>query len=200
MDFSGNTFTALWPGDGRPGLWMNSLSRMGALHTLILREEELYIQAQKAIFAAGTQLPDHQPANRDEWLPLVSPPVFKYCTKLLGREEQREARDLYWQSMTAPANDMAAAEKLLKRCSEKNGYVAEPHLVLGQVYMSQGRFEEAEKEAEQGLLLLLEWGTPWDKRMSWEGWVSWGRLILQKAKERSWPKTSFGIIGLGLIR
>ncbi|KAL8133954.1 hypothetical protein AgCh_009139 [Apium graveolens] len=27
------------------------------------------------------------------------------------------------------------------------------------------RYEEAEKEAEKGLTLLLDWGSPWDKRM-----------------------------------
>ncbi|GKC68972.1 hypothetical protein Tco_1114855 [Tanacetum coccineum] len=32
---------ALWPGDGKRGLWMSSLSRMGAIYRLIAREEEL---------------------------------------------------------------------------------------------------------------------------------------------------------------
>ncbi|KAI0500071.1 hypothetical protein KFK09_018279 [Dendrobium nobile] len=193
MNFSGNTFTALWPGDGRPGLWMNSLSRMAALYNLILREESLYLQSRKASI--------HSQSERDEALELIVPPVFSKCTKVLGRGSQLLARDLYWKAMAGPANkDMAAAESLLKECCKENGYVAEPHLVLGQVYMAVERYEEAEREAEEGLRLLLEWGSPWDKRMSWEGWVAWGRLILQKARARSWPKTSFGIISLGLVR
>ncbi|PKU85103.1 uncharacterized protein LOC110112200 [Dendrobium catenatum] len=193
MNFSGNTFTALWPGDGRPGLWMNSLSRMAALYNLILREESLYLQSRKASIPIQSE--------RDEALELIVPPVFSNCTKILGRESQLLARDLYWKAMAGPANkDMAAAESLLKECCKENGYVAEPHLVLGQVYMAVERYEEAEREAEEGLRLLLEWGSPWDKRMSWEGWVAWGRLLLQKAKARSWPKTSFGIISLGLVR
>lgn len=32
LEFSGNnTANALWPGEGKPGLWMNSLSRMGGI-------------------------------------------------------------------------------------------------------------------------------------------------------------------------
>lgn len=200
MNFSGNTFTALWPGDGRPGLWMNSLSRMGALYNLILREENLYLQARKESNRAKQQC-DFHPIERDEALELIVPPVFSNCTKILGRESQLLARDLYWKAMAGPDNkDMASAESLLKACCRENEHIGEPHLALGQIYMAEERYEEAEKEAEEGLRLLLEWGSPWDKRMSWEGWVAWGRLILQKAKARSWPKTSFGIISLGLVR
>ncbi|KAG0458728.1 hypothetical protein HPP92_021856 [Vanilla planifolia] len=195
MDFAGNRFTALWPGDGRPGLWMNSLSRMGAVYTLISREEELYLRERRG--AVGEDVKDNE---RDEDLELTMPPVFEGCTEVLPREEQRAARDLYWEAMTMWKKDMGAAEKMLRESCEKNRFVGEPHLVLAQVCIGQGRYEEAEKEAEEGLRLLLEWGSPWDKRVSWEGWVAWGRLLLQKSKARSWPATSFGVIGLGLVR
>lgn len=33
MEFVGNAYTTLWPGDGKPGLWMNSVSRMAAIYT-----------------------------------------------------------------------------------------------------------------------------------------------------------------------
>ncbi|KAL8116738.1 hypothetical protein AgCh_023043 [Apium graveolens] len=62
------------------------------------------------------------------------------------------------------------------------------------------RYEEAEKEAEKGLTLLLEWGSPWDKRMSWEGWIAWARVLLMKAKKKSWPQTSWCIFNLCLVR
>ncbi|PKA56020.1 hypothetical protein AXF42_Ash014693 [Apostasia shenzhenica] len=196
MDFSGNAPAAIWPGDGRPGLWMNSLSRMGAIYTLIVREEELYSHKKN-------MTEEEEEEQRDNDLALVVPPVFESCTMVLGREEQRAARDLYWEAMAAPAagkKEMGAVEEMMRESCERNGFVGEPHLVLGQVYMGQGRYEEAEREAAEGLRLLLEWGSSWDKRMSWEGWVAWGRLILQKAKARSWPATSFGVIGLGLVR
>ncbi|KAG2307745.1 hypothetical protein Bca52824_027493 [Brassica carinata] len=56
------------------------------------------------------------------------------------------------------------AEERLLRCIEKNPYVGEPHVLLIKVYLGKKRFAEAER----GLLLLLQWGSPWDM-MSWEG-------------------------------
>ncbi|KAL8103555.1 hypothetical protein AgCh_027944 [Apium graveolens] len=58
------------------------------------------------------------------------------------------------------------------------------------------RYEDVEK----GLTVLLEWGSPWDKRMLWEGWIAWARVLLMKAKKKSWPQTSWCILNLGLVR
>ncbi|KVH95813.1 uncharacterized protein LOC112528052 [Cynara cardunculus var. scolymus] len=195
LKFSGNDWaTALWPGDGKPGLWMNSISRMGAIYTLIVREEQLYSIEQP-------QLQSPSANNRDDELELVTPPILENCTKILSAKDQIEARDLYWEGVCEVSKrGLNGCEEQLKRSLEKNPFVGEPHVVLGQIYLSQGRFEEAEKEAEEGLKLLLEWGSPWDKRMSWEGWISWCRVLVMKAKEKSWPETSWGILNLGLVR
>lgn len=195
LKFSGNDWaTALWPGDGKPGLWMNSISRMGAIYTLIVREEQLYSIEQP-------QSQSQSANNRDDELELVTPPILENCTKILGAKDQIEARDLYWGGVCdVSKRGLSGCEELLKRSLEKNPFVGEPHVVLGQIYLSQGRFEEAEKGAEEGLRLLLEWGSPWDKRMSWEGWISWCRVLVMKAKEKSWPETSWGILNLGLVR
>lgn len=92
------------------------------------------------------------------------------------------------------------AETLLAKACELNPFIGEPRVVLTQIYNSQGRYDEADKEAEIGLRLMLEWGTTWDKRMSWEGWIAWTRVLLMKAKEKSWPHTSWGILNLGLVK
>ncbi|GAB4839664.1 hypothetical protein Ancab_029190 [Ancistrocladus abbreviatus] len=195
LEFAGNNFTALWPGDGKPGLWLNSISRMGALYMLIVREEEILIEERKR--AGGVEVEE----GRDEEIELVVPPVFDGCTKVLDAEEQIEARDLYWEVVCdVSKKGLERAEELLLKSIEKNPFVGEPHVVLGQFYLGKGRFEEAEREAERGLTLLLEWGNPWDKRTSWEGWIAWSRVLLMKAKERSWPQTSWGILNLGLVR
>ncbi|RVX16377.1 hypothetical protein CK203_014527 [Vitis vinifera] len=156
LEFSGNSYGALWPGDGKPGLWLNSISRMGAVYSLLVREEEIFIEERKRV--GGDQVVK----GRDEELELVIPPV-------LGELHEEPI------------------------CGE-------PHVVLAQIYLTNGRFEEAEREAEKGLKLMLEWGNPWDKRMTWEGWIAWNRVLLMKAKERSWPNTSWGILNLGLVK
>ncbi|KAL3510173.1 hypothetical protein ACH5RR_029574 [Cinchona calisaya] len=202
LEFSGNNYFGLWPGDGKPGLWLNSISRMGALYSLIVREEEIFLEQRKRKHSDGGNggvavLAD----DRDEDLELVIPPVFDNCTRVLDAEEQKIGRDMYWEAVCeAQKIGLEKAEELLIRAIEKNPFVGEPHVVLGQIYLSKGRFEEGEKEVEKGLRMILEWGSPWDKRTSWEGWVAWARVSVMKAKEKSWPTTSWGILNLGLVK
>lgn len=130
---------------------------------------------------------------------LVIPPVFENCTRVLSAEEQVEARDLYWEVVMG-GKKKCEEEELLVRCIEKNPYVGEPRAVLAQVYLRKGRYEEAEREAGRGLRLLLEWGSPWDKRVPWQGWIAWARVLLMNSKDRTWPHTPWGILNLGLVR
>ncbi|CAL1387959.1 unnamed protein product [Linum trigynum] len=193
LEFAGNNFGALWPGDGKPGLWINSISRMGAVYSLIAREEEI-VERELGIRVDAAEME----------MELVVPPVLKRCTEIVDAKEQMEARELYWEAVAGKGStselELEAAEELLVKSVEKNAVVGEPRVVLAQVYLSKGRFEEAEREAAVGLRLILEWGSAWDKRMSWEGWVSWARVLLMKAEEKSWPNTSWGILNLGLVR
>lgn len=196
LEFSGNNFYGLWPGDGKPGLWLNSISRMGALYTLIVREEEIFLEQRRRNNGGVTSLAD----DRDEELELVIPPVFENCTRVLDADEQKLGRELYWEAVCeAEKVGLERAEELLIRAIERNPFVGEPHVVLGHIYLSKGKFEEGEKEAKKGLRMILEWGSPWDKRMSWEGWVAWARVLVMKGKEKSWPNTSWGILNLGLV-
>uniref|UniRef100_A0A0A9CSK2 Uncharacterized protein n=1 Tax=Arundo donax TaxID=35708 RepID=A0A0A9CSK2_ARUDO len=198
LEFRGNTWTSLWPGTGKPGLWVTSISRMGALYTLIVREEEIYIARRAHV--VGQEGDDS--TDRDEDIDLVIPPVFDGCTKVLNADDQKVARDIYWEAICSgdESTDWHKVEQLLQQSIAKNPFVGEPHLVLAQLYLNMGRYSEAQKQAEEGLKLLLEWGSSWDKRMPWEGWVSWGRAMLTKAKEKDWPHTSFGILSLGLVK
>lgn len=200
LEFKGNNVAGgLWPGSGKPGLWMNSISRMGALYSLIVREEEIFVEERKRVFGDHDQKVVEK--ERDEDLELVIPPVFENCTRVLEAGDQIVARDLYWEAVCdVSKRGLERTEELLLRCVEKNPFVGEPHVVLGQVYLGKGRFEEAEREAEKGLRLMLEWGSPWDKRMSWEGWIAWARVLAMKAKEKSWPQTAWGVLNLGLVK
>lgn len=186
LDSKGNTWKALWPGDGKPGLWMNAVSRMGAVYTLIAREEKIFRKDEEKKFGF-------------EHIELTIPPVFNNCTTVFNPSDQIQARDLYWEAICKRGDKTDEAEALLLKACVHNPFIGEPHLVLAQIYLSGEKYEEAEKEAKIGLKLLLEWGCNWDKRTSWEGWISWGRVMLDKAKEKTWPKTSWGIINLGFV-
>ncbi|KAG9443823.1 hypothetical protein H6P81_015163 [Aristolochia fimbriata] len=117
LEFSGqNSAGTLWPGDGKPGLWMNSISRMGALYNLIVREEEIFGEEIKS----GDGLVNGK--DRDDDLDLVVPPVFDSCTKVLDAGEQIIARDLYWEAVCNHGGEkgLEGVEELLsKRQREK---------------------------------------------------------------------------------
>ncbi|CAN6232839.1 unnamed protein product [Urochloa humidicola] len=175
---------------------MNAASRLAVLYNLVLRDEELYMQERN-------KMGETIRLGRDEEIKLVIPPVFNYCTKMLDPIEQIAARDLYWEAICRDDRkdtDWENVEKILLESIKKNPFVGEPHLVLTQVYLNMERYDEAKKEAEEGLKLLLEWSINWDKRMTWEVWVSWGRVMLDKAKENGWPHSAAGITNLGLVK
>ncbi|CAN6252716.1 unnamed protein product [Urochloa humidicola] len=192
LEFRGDNWGALWPGTGKPGLWVSSMSRMAAFYHLIARDDKLLIREGKK--AGG---------DDDEVVgELVVPPVFEGCTRVVDPEEQKAARDLYWEAICSRGGKgKEEVEKMLRESVRRNPYVGEPWLVLAQVLLNEGgdRYEEAAAAAARGVRLLLEWGSSWDKRMSWEGWVSWGRLMRDKARRREWPRSAWGIINLGLV-
>lgn len=194
LELTGDWYDTLYPGNGKPGLWMNAASRMAAVYILLVREEAIFMQENNKRSTGGI--------DRDEDLELVIPPVFDNCSKILDASDQIMARDLYWEVVSDDGFDQAKkekGEKMLVKCIKLNPYVGEPHVLLGQFYLSRGRFEEGEKEVEKGLSILLERGSAWDKRITWEGWVAWCRVLLKKAKDKSWPKTAWGIINLGHV-
>ncbi|KAM4070915.1 hypothetical protein ACJW30_11G022100 [Castanea mollissima] len=81
--FSGNNYAILWPDDGKPGLWMNSISKMGAIYNLIMREEIFLKEAQERACGVVVEI------DRDEEdIELVVPPVFENCIRVLDAGEQ----------------------------------------------------------------------------------------------------------------
>jgi len=66
--------------------------------------------------------------------------------------------------------------------------------------MVESDWEKAIEHATKAKEILTDWATNYDKRVSWEAWISWTRVIIVNAKEQKWPTTSFGILSLGLVR
>ncbi|KAJ7546641.1 hypothetical protein O6H91_08G049300 [Diphasiastrum complanatum] len=199
LEFRGNTWTALWPGDGKPGLWMTAISRMGVLLNILVKEEELERQ-----FSTKTNANGHDASLQGDFLDvkLVIPPIFNKCSVILPSLDQIKARDLYWEAvcMDIKERSLEEAEGLLLKACNCNPWIGEPYLLLAQIYLSKGWFEVALANAKEGLRLLMDWGTNWDKRMSWEGWVAWARVLELNARENTWPKSSWGMINLGLVK
>lgn len=62
-------------------------------------------------------------------------------------------------------------------------------------------FENGKRTAGRVLQLQLEWGTDWDKRLSFNAWVAWTRVIHQRSEdELDWPQNSFDVNNFGMVR
>lgn len=88
----------------------------------------------------------------------------------------------------------------LHEVSRLNPHIAEPYIVRAQLHLVMGDVVAGGEAAETGLKLLCEWGTVWDKRMSWDTWLAWSRVCSQMASRgEAWPDKSWSVINLGLV-
>ncbi len=143
-----------------------------------------------------SRLARHMPA-----LDLPTPPVFDGCSALLSNEDEAAAAALYWQVAGDGGRpiDSDSVERVLEAAIVRNPWIAEPRLTLAQFCLMDGQFQRAEDLARKGLELLCHWGTAWDKRIPWAGWVAWARVLLQNARSGSWPRTVRRHNNLGLV-
>ena len=122
---------------------------------------------------------------------LPTPPVFAHCTAALTAADEAAATSLYWSviQQDQPLVDLDVATGVLESAVGHNPWVGEPQMVLAQLYLSAGRRDEAAAAAASALHQFSAWGNSWDKRVQWDAWVAWTRILLQGATvEGSWPE------------
>ncbi|MDB5938168.1 MAG: hypothetical protein JWP77_532 [Polaromonas sp.] len=121
---------------------------------------------------------------------LPMPPVFDQCRQMLAPRDEAAALSLYWSviQQDQPLVDADAATAVMEQAVALNPWVGEPQIVLAQLYLTVGEYERAEAAASSGLQMLAGWGTAWDKRIGWDAWMAWGRILLQGAQTRNWPE------------
>ena len=122
---------------------------------------------------------------------LPMPPVFAHCSQHLSAANEAAATSLYWSviQQDQPLVDLDVATGVLESAVRHNPWVGEPQMVLAQLYLSAGRKDDAKAAAESALHLFSAWGNAWDKRVQWDAWVAWTRILLQGATvEGTWPE------------
>jgi len=134
---AGNNSRSLWPGDGRPGLWMNLNSQMAV-----------------ALRASG-----HQP------LPAVFNGCTTVLDPGAEREARDRYWRVVYE--LTDDRDAPEATRLLEEATALNPFAAEPHALLAQLLIHRERWADAEAHAATAIELLAAWGTPYDKRLPW---------------------------------
>merc|ERR1719277_1257275 len=112
------------------------------------------------------------------------PPVFEGCTRTLDRNAETRARDAYWFAVQEQASRGSSGIHIMDTLQDAvvlNPFVAEPHVLLSQVLMQYGRWEEASSHAAEALHLFYQWGTCWDKRAPLRQWVAFAQTIQRQA-------------------
>ena len=114
--------------------------------------------------------------------PIPVPPAFDHCRATLTPRDEAAASALYWQVVTAAADrdGQRPPHAGSGRRAQSLGRRAAP--MLAQLALTAGDFEAAERHAAAGLAALQAWGTAWDKRIEWAGWMAWARIELQNAR------------------
>jgi hypothetical protein len=172
---------AIWPGLSQPGIWMSYISELGAVARTFKTNAES----------------EYDPEDQR----LVDlPPVFENCTKILTREDEKKARDFYWMVVTGKAKYVTDIIASLEIAINHNPWAFEPYVILAQKYLHENNFDAAMLAAEKALDLQLQWGTAWDKRLSFPAWVAWTRVMYQRAEARlDWPENSWDVNNFGLV-
>jgi tetratricopeptide (TPR) repeat protein len=121
---------------------------------------------------------------------LPMPPVFASCSQPLSAADEAAATSLYWSviQLDQPLVDLDGATAVLEQAVRHNPWVGEPQMVLAQLYLSAGRSDDAVRAAESALQLFSAWGNSWDKRVAWDAWIAWTRILLQSAQKGTWPE------------
>lgn len=122
---------------------------------------------------------------------LPMPPVFDHCRAALPASDDAAAVSLYWSviQQDQPLVDLDVATGVLEQAVRLNPWVGEPQMVLAQLYLSAGRHADAARVAESALAAFCAWGNAWDKRVQWDAWIAWTRILLQGARDPAlWPE------------
>ncbi len=187
---------SLWPGSSRPGLWMSYVSQLGRVATTFESDDDDDI-SESCSSTTRTSSSSNSCSG-----PIPIPPVFDNCTRLLTREDEAKAIDLYWSVvMNNEEKTTTTTIATLEKSIEYNPWFFESHVMLAQKYLHMNDNENARVAAERALELQEMWGTSYDKRMSFPAWVAWTRVLHQRAVDgKGWPDNSWEVNNFGMVR
>jgi hypothetical protein len=141
-------------------------------------------EAEQACFSDGTS---------GVWLARVSalgvearkaeglvPPVFDKCSALFSLSDELLVGEFYYKGFERIPSDLSAADTHFARCSTICPWVAEPLIMRAYLKALEGDTLGASELSLQATKILDQWGTGWDKRLSWTEWKFLAEVLLNQ--------------------
>lgn len=127
------------------------------------------------------------------------PPVFNNCSEVLTQEDEQKSIDSYWSVIHGNVSSDEVISVLLDSV-KWNPWYFEGHVLLAQKYLHVNDNENAAKHTELALRLQRQWGCAYDKRMGFQAWVAWTRVLDQRARDKmGWPENSWDVNNFGMV-
>ena len=117
----------------------------------------------------------------------VIPPIFDDCTAVIRYEDEEAARDLYWRVVQDEALSGQTAVVMLEAAIALLPFVGETHILLAQIHFRAHRFAKARDHAATALARLYAFGGTWDKRLTYEAWIGFARLLYVRSEAALQP-------------
>jgi hypothetical protein len=171
------------------GLVIRTQAAPGALPVSAVRVAELLALeaanvAEQSCETSGAPTP---------WLGRIFPMIQLAATRLpfppsvlageaaLGRDAEMRALASYAAAIAAEDGD--ETERAARQAALDNPWVGEPLLALACAALEREDAASALRNADLAVKRLVEWGTAWDKRHSWQSWLTAALGIRAEASE-----------------
>ena len=164
------------------------ISRQMLKHLLMIESANLAEQGRSKDFGPAPWM-----SRIIQWwkfLDVRSIPLRVGVRPTLTRAADERAIEAYRSALRAPR---AQAASLLDDAIRLNPWAAEPRLMRG-LYALEHHDAEASLHARKAVKLLSAWATPWDKRLTLNGWLALAGRIEAAADRRSASPPRFASI------
>jgi Aspartyl/Asparaginyl beta-hydroxylase len=101
----------------------------------------------------------------------LCPPVFCFCQEVVEAEDESKAIDDYHRALVLMQQDREAADGLFAQCAQLVPWVAEPSLWRSFLASKRADVAAAKDHAGRARRIFAEWGTAWDKRLTYQEWL-----------------------------
>jgi aspartate beta-hydroxylase len=113
------------------------------------------------------------------------PPVFDSCRRPVSPAAEKDCLNAYNLGLQTLSVDLKASQQYFENASQSCPWVAEPVILTACIAAWTGDPDRCRIRAGHALDLLSQWGTAWDKKLSFSEWRDLTRSLAGNLADRS---------------